>query len=150
MAIDLPTIGRRLADQLRSPSITSAGLRQAYYPAPASFSESPAALVFAGPYSIATGGEEVWTGEHRVQLMIPAQGRLAAEINALEPLIAPIIDHFAPGTSAYTLRSPGEAGHVHRCFPDRLELSQSIEYAGHVYTATTLIFGIKFIRPIGG
>jgi hypothetical protein len=149
--MDLPTIGRRLADELRSPDIRAAGLRQAYYPAPSSFAESPAALIFAQAFTITPmGGEETWEGEVAVQLMIAAQGRLAAEINALEPLIEPIVEHFRPGTAANALSVPGDTDTpVHKCYPHRFEPSQTIEFAGHVYTGVTIYFDIKFHRQWG-
>jgi hypothetical protein len=149
--MDLPTIGFRLANELRAPAIAAAGLRQAHYPAPSSLSETPAALVFSNPFTItALGGEAIWEGEMQVQLRVAAQGRLAAEINALEPLIMPIIDHFAPGTDAYHLRVGGQSGQVHKCEPARFEPSQEIEYAAHQYTAITVYFTVKFHRAFGG
>jgi hypothetical protein len=149
--MDIPTIGRRLADELRSPDIAAAGLRQAYYPAPSSLAETPAALVFSGPFTITPlGGEEIWEGQMQVQLRIDSNGRLAAEINALEPLIEPIIEHFRPGTAASSLHVPGDTdGFIHKCYPARFEPSLELEYAGHRYSAIIVYFDIKFTRQWG-
>jgi hypothetical protein len=150
--LTLPEIGFRLAAELRSPDLVSAGLRQAYYPAPSSLVETPAALVFTNLFTITPlGGEELWEGTTRVQLMIAATtGRLAAEINALEPLVEPILTHFAPGTDAYHLRQAGSPAQADKCYPASVEASQVIEYAGHDYSALTILFDIRFHRAYGG
>lgn len=140
------TICTRIAAELRTSAIVTAGLKQTFYPAPASLAETPAAVVFAG---LGTDtpmlSEQVWEHEIRVQIMV-ASARIAPGINAIEPLIEEIWDHFRPGNDAYHLRQTGSGAMVHRCQPTRYEASQEIEYAGHTYVALTIFFNVKTHR----
>lgn len=144
------TIGNRLRNELKSADIQSAGLRYAYYPAPSSLNDGPAALIFLQSATVTNMNEQVWEFDVLVQLLISAKdGRLAAEINALEPLVEPITDHFAPDTDAFHLRVPSESGIVHHCYPVRFDLSQNIRYAGHDFTGITATFNVKTHRYAG-
>ena len=91
----LAEIGRRLAIELRSADLVAAGLLSAYYPAPSKVNTDGAiALVFTRLGAAPAWSEQSWQHEYLVRLMVPARGFQAAEINALEPLIEPIWDHF--------------------------------------------------------
>jgi hypothetical protein len=142
----IETICARIAAELRKTDIVAAGLKQAYYPAGA-VNETPAALVFtAGGSNRPTMNEQVWEHRIRVQLMVAAKGRLAAEINAIEPLIIPIFDHFTEGSNAYHLRVAGSDQMVHRCQPEPYGESEIINYSGHDYVAIPIYFNVKVQR----
>jgi len=146
----LATIGARLATHLRAPALVTAGLRHAYYPAPAQIAEGPAAVIFAGLGNAQPWSEQIWHHELRVQLMQPATGFPVQELNALEALLEPIWDHFAPGTNASRLIVPNESGWVEHCYPVRYEGSLLIEYANTPFTAITITFEVKTHRFAGG
>lgn len=141
------TICRRIADELRDAGIANAGLKQAYYPAPNTISETPAALIFAG---LGTGtpmlSEQVWEHEIRVQIMVASKGRTPAEINAVDALIEEIWDHFAPGSNAFHLRASGSDQMVHHCRPTRYEAGLLVDYAGALYSTVTIFFSVKTHR----
>lgn len=149
----IATIGARLAAELQKSDLIVAGLLHAYYPAPSQLVEGPAALIFTNIAAVSITQEQTWESELMVRLLVPSKGRLAAEINALEPLIEPIVDHFTPttaaGRQAYQLIVPGEPGNVHHCFPARFQLSETIEYAGQVYSGITTFFAVKHHRFAG-
>lgn len=141
----------RIATELRKPAFRTAGLLQSYYPAPNSLSETPAVVVFAG-LGVDTPmlSEQQWEHEIRVQVMTAAKGRLAAEINSIDPLIEPITDHFVPGSDAYHLRQAGSDAMVHRCYPVLpYEAGEIINYAGVDYVAITIYFNVKTHRFAG-
>jgi hypothetical protein len=144
------TICARIATELRSASFVTAGLKQSYYPAPGSLAETPAAVVFAGlGLDTPMMGEQVWEHEIRVQVMVKPGTSYAGSINAIEPLIEEIWDHFYAGGNAYHLRQTGSGQMVHRCQPTRYESSQLIEYAGVTYVALTIYFNVKTHRHPG-
>lgn len=149
----LSTIGARIAYHLRADALVTAGLKYVRYPAPAQVTAGPMAVIFASggdETGTMSGEQQIWHHEIRVQLMMPAVGMPAAELNALETLIEPIWDTFAPGTNASRLIVPGEAGFVQDCRPIRYEGSQVIEYpAGTQFAAITLIFRVKTHRAVG-
>lgn len=144
------TIGNRLAAHLLHTDIVAAGLKHAYYPAPATITEGPAAVIFAGAGNVPAWSEQIWHHEIRVQLMTPARAFPVQELNALERLIEPIWDVFAPGTNASRLIATGEEGWVEYCYPVRYEGSQVIDYGtGAQYAAVTVIFDVKTHRFAG-
>lgn len=143
------TIGTRIAHHLRDTDIVDAGLRHAYYPAPAQVPDGPAAVVFAGAGVAQPWSEQHWHHEIRVQLMMPSRGFPAAELNALETLIEPIWDLFTPGSAANQLRLAGSQDTATHCDPLRYEGSQVIEYGGKAFAALTLIFDVKTHRAVG-
>lgn len=149
----IATIGKRLAAELRKPDLKAAGLLAAYYPGPSQAVEGPAALIFMNLANLNVTQEQTWESEIMVRLLVPARGRLAAEINALEPLIEPIVDHFSPttteGRAAFQLSVPGEPGNVHHCFPARFQLSETVLYAAQEYTGLTAFFSVKHHRFAG-
>jgi hypothetical protein len=112
-------------------------------------SRGPAALIFMANAAIEVTQEQTWESEIIVRLVVPALGALVAEVNALEPLIEPIVDHFQPGTQAFLLAVPGQSGNVHHCMPSRFEMTQTIDYAGHVYSTITAYFAVKHHRYAG-
>jgi hypothetical protein len=143
------TIGHRIAAELRNTDIVSAGLKQAHYPAPSSLNETPAAVVFAGSgNSVPAMQEQVWHHDVRVQVMVKPGQSYAGSLNAIEPLIEPIWDHFAPGTDASHLRG-SDGSMVEHCYPIRYEASQLIEFAGIPYVALTIYFDVKTHRFAG-
>ena len=146
----LAEIGRRLAIELRSADLVAAGLLSAYYPAPSKVNTDGAiALVFTRLGAAPAWSEQSWQHEYLVRLMVPARGFQAAEINALEPLIEPIWDHFRPRSLASQLRITGEAGEVDHCYPARYEASQTVEYAGVPFTVIDIFFDITAQRFAG-
>lgn len=148
----LTTIGQRLAAELKSPDLVAAGLTAAYYPAPSQLSANgPAALIFAGLGNAATFQEQIWHHEVRVQLMVPARGSYAAEVNSIEPIVEPIFDHFAPDTTAFRLIQTGEQGSVEHCYPTRYEASQLVAYGGetNIFATITIYFDVKVHRFAG-
>ena len=147
----LPEIGRRIATELRSADLVSAGLKRAYYPAPAQLVEGPAAIVFAQTGEAEQFSEQIWHHEVRVQVMTPIMSAqaLPAGINALEPLVMAVWDHFRPNTNAWRLTVAGEVGQVTHCYPVRYEASQLIIYAGAEYAAIVIDFNVKDHRFAG-
>jgi hypothetical protein len=147
----LPEIGRRIATELRSADLVNAGLKRAYYPAPAQVVEGPAALVFAGTGEAPPWGEQIWHHVVRVQLMTPLMSAqaLAAGLNALEPLVMAVWDHFPPNSNASRLIVDGEVGQVTHCYPVDYEASQLIVYAGAEYAAIVINFNVKDHRFAG-
>lgn len=144
------TIGERMRDELRSASLVTAGLLHAYYPAPAGIPEGPAAVIFAGSGNAQPWVEQIWHHEIRVQLLMPARGVPAVELNTLEALIEPIWDHFKPGSTASRLIKSGSQQWAEHCYPLRYEGSQVIEYgSGTSYAAITIIFDVKTHRFAG-
>ena len=145
--MQLPMIGQRLAIELRSADLVSAGLTYAYYPAPSKLViDAPAAVVFAQTGEAPPWSEQIWHHEYLVRLMVPARGSVAAEINALEPLVMPIWDHFRPNSLASRLQVTGEAGQVHHCYPVRYLASQQVDYAGSPFGVIDITFDIKAHR----
>lgn len=149
--MQLPMIGQRIAAELRKADLKSAGLKYAYYPAPAKVTDGPTALVFAGTGNADQMQEQIWHHEIRVQLMTPLSSAFAlpAGINALEPLVMPIFDHFRPGSAARRLTVTGEQGQVTHCFPTRYEASQLLLYAGMEFAAILVYFDVKDHRFAG-
>lgn len=149
--MQLPEIGRRLAAELRKSDVQSAGLKYAYYPAPAKITDGPTAVVFAGLGDVAQMSEQIWHHEVRVQLMTPllSAQALPAGINALEPIVMPIFDHFDPNSPARRLIVTGEVGQVTHCYPTRYEASQLIVYAGMEFAAIVIYFDVKDHRFAG-
>ena len=147
----LPEIGRRIATELRSSDLQSAGLKYAYYPAPAQITDGPTAVVFAESGDGDAATEQTWHHVVKVQLMTPmlSARALPAGINALEPLVMPIWDHFGPTATARRLTVTGEAGQVTHCYPTRYEASQLIVYAGVEYAAVVIFFDVKDHRFAG-
>jgi hypothetical protein len=136
----LATIGSRIATELRSADLVVAGLLYAYYPAPNKLSTNgPTALIFSGNGGAPPWGEQIWQREIRVQLMTPARGSEVAERNALEALIEPIYDHFAPETTASRLTVAGETETVDHCYAVRDEPSLIVAYGGETNFFTTHI-----------
>jgi hypothetical protein len=144
------TISARIAAELRKQAFKDIGLMQAYYPAPGTIAETPAALVTTNTMTNnPTFNEQVWEIIVRVQLVVPSRGRLAAEINSLEPLIIPITDHFWPGSDAFHLRQTGSDQMAHHCQPYFADEAVFINYAGHDYVAIPILFNVKVQRYRG-
>lgn len=144
------TMRYRMADLVGSPAIIAKGLENSYRDEPAVGAiEGPAALFFGGIWTPSPSAEQVWETEMRCHLMTLATGRRFAEINALEELIVPITDLFAPGTDGYQLRVPGEPGMVHHCFPLKWEVIDEMLYDEVAYTVVVGYFSVKFHRDVG-
>jgi len=146
----LPMIGQRLAAELRSADLVAAGLVTAYYPAPSKVvTDGAVAVVFAQTGEAPAWSEQIWHHEYLVRLMVPSRGSLAAEINALEPIVIPIWDHFRPNSMASRLQVADETGMVHHCYPVRYLASQQVDYAGVPYGVIDITFDIKAHRDAG-
>lgn len=143
--MQLPMIGERLALTLRSASALQAlGLRYVYYPAPGKVATGGlTAVVFARTGDVAQMQEQIWHHEVQVQLLTPSRGSFQADINALEPLVIPIFDHFRPGAQARRLTVTGQPGQVTHCYPTRYQASSIADYAGKPYGAIDIFFDIK-------
>lgn len=133
---------------------TPDGRGVAVYPAIGNVAVYPTLLLFWGETGIdyATS-EQVWSVTAKGQLLTSLRGKLAADIARADPLIAPLVDAFAPGTAGFMLRTESGTGRLaDYCRIERVIPSLIIEFpsgSGTFYYGCELYWRLKLRRFSG-
>lgn len=116
--------------EIASVSGAALGLRESSYPAKGLPPKYPGLVILWGEAAIQyQSTEQYWVMQVRGLLMTGLTNDSHHHVNEVDPLVVKIVDTFAPGTAAFSLRK-ANGDQVDTCMVTSVSASQEIGYAG--------------------